>query len=511
MKIFTTSQIKDLDKYTIEKEAVSSIDLMERASSVFVDEFKMHFNQDKNIIVFAGPGNNGGDALAISRFLLIAGYQLEVFLFNVKDNLSPDCQINKERLERMGHVKFLEIKGAFTPPVLPEGSIVIDGLFGSGLNQTLSGGFSSLVKYINKSKARVVSIDIPSGLFGEDNTFNDKESVIKADFTFTFQFPKIAFFLSDNQQFLGEWKVLDIHLNQEIIESTPVSYYLLEKENISAILRPRKRFAHKGDFGHALLLAGSRGKMGAAVLASGACLRTGVGLLTVHAPKCGTNILQITVPEAMVSEDENDCFITSVINLRRCNFIGAGPGMGTENDTALMLDVLFREFSKPMVLDADALNILAEHKEMLHNIPVGSILTPHPKEFDRLVGDSGSDYERLQKALNFATQRECYIVLKGAYTAICTPEKECYFNSTGNPGMATAGSGDVLTGMILSLLNQSYSPKESAILGVYLHGLAGDMAAKEKSQPGMIAGDIIDKIGEAFNTFSSSIPLYLPK
>ncbi len=500
MKLLTIAQIRELDKHTIEKEPISSIDLMERAALAFAEAFKSHFSTDKKVVVFAGTGNNGGDALAIARLLIEAGYQVETFLFNPKDKVSADCSINKERLEAIEGIVFTEIRGAFTPPVLSEEHVIIDGLFGSGLTQPLTGGFSSLIKYINKTPAQIVSIDLPSGLFGEDNTDNDKSSIIQADYTYTFQFPKIAFFFRDNQPFVGEWIVLDINLHKETINSASTPFHLLEKDDISKIIKPRNRFNHKGDFGHALLLAGSHGKMGAAVLSSKACLRSGVGLLTVHVPKCGTDIMQISVPEAMVSEDENNQYLTSVNQLKDYNFVGIGPGIGRNEETATTLNFLFQEFSKPMVLDADALNIIANHKEMLQSIPVESILTPHPKEFDRLAGSSNSDCERLQKAISLAARLRCYIVLKGAFTIICTPDNECFFNSTGNPGMATAGSGDVLTGMILSFLNQGYEPKEAAILGVYLHGLAGDIAAEKKSQPGIIAGDIVEEIGSAIKS-----------
>ena len=386
----------------------------------------------------------------------------------------------------------------FTPPVLTEHDIVIDGLFGSGLNRPLTGGFAAVVDYINKSDAHVVSIDIPSGLFGEDNRGNDREAIVKANLTLTFEFPKLAFFLAENAPYVGEWKTLEIGLHPDVIERTETPYTMVTEEDISYVIQPRDRFAHKGTFGHALLIAGSKGKMGAAILAAKACLRSGAGLLTVHIPQRGEGVFQTNFPEAMLSFDTNVDFFSSVPELSPYNAIGVGPGMGQHMESGAAIERILQTNSKPMVIDADAINLLATNKSLISRIPERSILTPHPKEFDRIAGESASGYERLMKAKAFAVENHLIVVLKGAYTAICTTAGNIYFNSCGNPGMATAGSGDVLTGIILGLLAQGYEPETAAVMGVFIHGTAGDLAAIYQSEESLIASDIIDMLGKAF-------------
>ena len=450
------------------------------------------------IIIFAGQGNNGADALAIARLLTEESYRVETYLFNPTEHLSPDCEANKRRLLLMDRVEFTEVIEDFTPPVLTEHDIVIDGLFGSGLNRPLTGGFAAVVDYINKSDAHVVSIDIPSGLFGEDNRGNDREAIVKANLTLTFEFPKLAFFLAENAPYVGEWKTLEIGLHPDVIERTETPYTMVTEEDISYVIQPRDRFAHKGTFGHALLIAGSKGKMGAAILAAKACLRSGAGLLTVHIPQRGEGVFQTNFPEAMLSFDTNVDFFSSVPELSPYNAIGVGPGMGQHMESGAAIERILQTNSKPMVIDADAINLLATNKSLISRIPERSILTPHPKEFDRIAGESASGYERLMKAKAFAVENHLIVVLKGAYTAICTTAGNIYFNSCGNPGMATAGSGDVLTGIILGLLAQGYEPETAAVMGVFIHGTAGDLAAIYQSEESLIASDIIDMLGKAF-------------
>ena len=497
-KIFETSKIKELDQYTIEHEPVSSIDLVERAATAFTQEFCHNFSKQNRIVIFSGQGNNGADALAIAYLLSEEGYQIETFLLNPVNHLSHECEINKQRLLDDGKVRFVEVMDDFTPPTLTERDIVIDGLFGSGLNRPLSGGYAAVVDYINKSEAIVVSIDIPSGLFGEDNRLNIPECIIKADYTYTFEFPKLAFLMPENEDFVGKWKILPIGIHPDIIEQTKTCYKMIADVDFTGLLRPRDKFAHKGMFGHALLIAGSKGKMGAAVLAAKACLRSGVGLLTIHIPQRGEITLQSTVPEAMLSLDTNTDFVSILPEATKYEAIAIGPGLDTQPSTVIMLKELLESAGKPLLLDADALNILALNPELIPLLPPASILTPHPKEFDRLFGACECGYERIQKARIKAMELTACIVLKGAYSAICTPEGNVYFNPTGNPGMATAGSGDVLTGIILSLLAQGYEPETSAVAGVYLHGLAGDLATTSISEESVIASDIIQMLGKAF-------------
>jgi len=477
---------------------IAPIDLVEEAVTAFVNEFRNHYSKMHRIVVFAGQGNNGADALGIARQLLDESYKVIVYLFNPTGYLSPECAENKRRLLNIDQVEFTEIRDNFIPPYLSSRDVVIDGLFGSGLNRPLSGGFAGLVKYINSTLAEIVSIDIPSGLFGEDNRENDKDCIIRANKTFTFNFPKLSFLMPENEVYVGEWKVLNINMHPQAVADTPTNYYLVTEEDIACVFQPRKRFTHKGTYGHALLVAGSRGKLGAAQLSARACLRSGVGMLTVHLPKCGELMMQTALPEAMVDLDAHVDFFTVAPDITPYTTLGVGPGLGQQIETAVALDELMSAVIKPVVLDADALNLIASNKDILNKIPTRSILTPHPKEFDRLAGASNSAYERLQKAREFAKEHRLCVVLKDAYTAICTSEGNVYYSVCGNPGMATAGSGDVLTGIILGLLAQGYEPETAAVAGVFLHGTAGDLAAAQWSERGMIAGDLIDSLGKAF-------------
>jgi len=498
IKIFTTKQVKELDKYTIEYEPIESIDLVERAANAFIQEFSRCYSRQTRIIVFAGQGNNGADALAIARLLSDESYPVEVYLFNPTHQLSPECEQNKHRLISNCNADFTEVTGEFIPPTLGKWDVVIDGLFGSGINRPLEGGFAAVVEYINESEATVVSIDIPSGLFGEDNRTNNPDSIIRADLTFTFGFPKLAFLLPENAAYTGVWKVLDIGLHPVAIDEMETIYRMVTEEDLVALIQPRSRFAHKGNFGHALLIAGSKGKIGAALLAAKACLRSGAGLLTVHLPQRGEQIFQTALPEAMLSFDPHMERFTNVPELGTYKAIAIGPGLGSSFETGGAFERVLERAGKSIVIDADGINLLASNHELINKIPPGSILTPHPKEFDRLTGESDSGYERLQKAHTFAREKKVYIILKGAYTAICTPEGNVYMNSSGNPGMATAGSGDVLTGILLGLLSHGYIPEHAALLGVYLHGVAGDLASAFYSEESMIASDITDMLGKAF-------------
>ena len=502
MKIFPSSSIKKLDAYTIEHEPIASIDLMERAAQALTKAITNRWNPETPVTIFAGPGNNGGDALAVARMMAEKGYKIEVYLFNTKGELSSDCQTNKELVEMMEEVTFHEISTQFVPPTLTPEHLVIDGLFGSGLNKPLSGGFAAVVKYINASPAMVVSIDIPSGLMGEENTFNVKSNIIRADVTFSLQLPKLAFLFAENTEFVGEWELLDIQLSEEGIEETETNYEMLEIAEIRSLIKPRRQFAHKGNFGHALLIAGSKGMAGASVLAARACLRSGVGLLTIHAPLCNNDILQTSAPEAMVETDASETCFAVPTDTDDYQAVGVGPGLGRSEETEAALIEQLEHCQTPTVVDADALNILANHRHTLTHLPKGSILTPHPKELERLIGKCQDSYERLMKACELAHTAKVHIILKGAYSTIITPEGKCYFNPTGNPGMATGGSGDVLTGVILALLAQGYPAEDAAKIGTYIHGLAGDIAQKKQGMIGLIASDIVTCLPAAWRLVS---------
>ena len=499
-KLFETSKIKEIDKYTIENEPIDSIDLVERASTVFVNEFcRRYISRHNKVYVFAGQGNNGADALAVARMLIEKGYNVFTYLINPSNMLTEECEINKKRVKEDGNRQFVEVVSSFEPPKLERQDIVIDGLFGSGLNRSLEGGFAKIVDYINHSESTVVSIDIPSGLFGEDNKENNYQYVIQADVTFTFEFPKLSFLLPENAAYVGEWKVLPIGLHSDALLKTKTSYGLITDDDIASLIDTRERFSHKGDFGHALLIAGGVGKMGAAVLSAKGCMRSGVGLLTVHLPSRGETIMQTSLPEAMIEMDKNPDYITELMSISKYDAIGIGPGIGKGDGAKDVLEKLLNSTDgKPLVVDADALNIIAENSELLHNLPEGAIITPHPGEFDRLAGASANAYERMQKARSIASEQKICVVLKGAYTIVCTPTGKVFFNTSGNSGMATAGSGDVLTGIILGLLAQGYRAEEASVIGVYLHGIAGNLAAANLSEESMIAGDIVQMLGKAF-------------
>ncbi|MCL3781653.1 NAD(P)H-hydrate dehydratase [Prolixibacteraceae bacterium JC049] len=500
MKLFTCQQIAEIDAYTIANEPIRDIDLMERASKTIVSWVKSNISNHRPIFVFAGPGNNGGDALAIARLLNNEHYNVKVFQLDITDRLSESCEANMKRLTQWGNIEVSWIKHISQLPVIPENAIVLDGIFGSGLNRPAEGFPGELIQHINHSEATVISVDIPSGFMGENNTGYENRNIIRADVTLTFQFPKLSFLLPESGEFIHHWQVLPIGLHSQIIAEMETPYHTISNEKIAQKLIHRKRFSHKGNYGHALLIAGSYGKMGASVLASQACLRSGVGLLTTHTPHNGYQILQTTVPEAMISIDRSDLMFTEFPDLINYTAIGIGPGLGTKVNTLRALEKLIHTNQAiPMVIDADGINLLAMNDRLLSQLPKGTVLTPHPKEFERLVGQCSSGYNRLLKQMELAREYELVVVLKGAYTSVALPNGTVWFNTTGNPGMATAGSGDVLTGMILALLAQGYSSEDAAMIAVFLHGKAGDIAIKSMSQEALIASDLINHIGIAFN------------
>jgi len=499
MKIFTAAQIRELDKYTIEHEPIKSIDLMERAARALTSAITSRWNSNVPVVVFAGPGNNGGDALAVARMLTEKGYQVQTFLFNISGKLSADCAENKQRLmTKKGRPLLTEVTQEFDPPQLEKGMLVVDGLFGSGLNKPLAGGFASLVKYINAAPAQVVSIDVPSGLMTEDNSYNVRANIIKADVTLTLQHTKLSFLFAEHQQYIGQVEVLDIQLSEEGVEKIDSQFTLLEKAEVLPLLKPRDAFAHKGTMGHALLVAGSYGMAGAAILAARACMRSGAGKITVHTPRRNVPILQTAVPEAVLHTDHEETIFSEAVSTEGFQAVAVGPGIGTVEATAVAMIAQLRRAQCPAVADADALNILAARHAWLQQLPKGIILTPHPKELERLEGQCTDSYERLTKARQLAERLQGYVILKGHRTAICMPDGHVAFNTTGNAGMATAGSGDVLTGILLGLLARGYRQREACLLGVYLHGLAGDLAAEELGEESLMASDIINYLPQAF-------------
>lgn len=499
MKFFYTALVKELDAYTIEHEHIASIDLMERAARALTAAVLERYS-GCGFAVFAGPGNNGGDGLAVARMLAAEGHSVAVWLINPKWKLSPDCAVNLERLKNTT-VSVVEVKEAFSMPALKKDTVIIDALFGSGLNKHVSGSvFADVINGINASGCRVVAVDMPSGLLGEKN--HPLEGVVvSATDTLTLHFPKLSLLMPENAPFVGNISILDIGLSQEGIDREPSPLHFTDEKDIKKLFRPRARHAHKGNFGRALLVAGSRGMAGASVLAARAALRSGVGLLTVHVPACNNPIVQISVPEAMTSIDSNDCCFSDRIDSSRYNAVAVGPGLGQFKESEEALYNLIKNNTAPLVLDADALNILSRNKEWLSLLPKGSVLTPHPGEAERLFGKFADRYATIGAVCEMARKYDTVILLKGAYTTIVAPDGNIYFNSTGNPGMATGGSGDVLTGIILALLAQGYESVDAARMAAYMHGLAGDLAVAVFGETALVAGDIVNYLPKAWLSF----------
>ncbi|MBQ8422820.1 MAG: NAD(P)H-hydrate dehydratase [Coprobacter sp.] len=503
MKIFPTGDIKEIDRYTIQHEPIASIELMERAATAITEAIVARWDTRHPVVVFAGPGNNGGDGLAVARMLQAGGYMVECYLFNPRQNLSPDCLANLARLKE-SDCTVHEITKEFTPPRLDAHTLVIDALFGSGLSRPLEKAYAAVVQYINASGATIVSIDIPSGMLGDDCGLCRRENIIHPTLTLTLQFPKLAFFTAEEAPLTGEWQILDIGLHPDIIQDKDSPYHYTTHSDVATLLRHRNRFSHKYDYGHLLIVAGCRGMLGAGLLSTRAALHSGAGLVTLHTAACGESVVQTAIPEAIFSPDNDTERVTHIPDNRHYNAIAVGPGMGRDDKSRQALIELIGRAPCPMVLDADALNMLSENPLFIERLPRQTILTPHSREFDRLFGPCNTRYERLQKARDLCRRLGIIIVLKGAYTIVVTPDGNAHINSTGNPGMATAGSGDTLTGIISALLAQGYPPTEAAILGVYLHGMAGDIAAAEESQEYITAGDIIKRLGKAFRQLENT-------
>jgi len=501
MEILNAVQIREWDQFTIQYEPISSVNLMERAATKCVFWLEKNGYNNKPFNIFCGKGNNGGDGLAIARLLAKQNIKVSVFILDIGHKGTDDFQINLERLQQYPEVKifFIQKEEDFHQPSNDE--IIIDALLGSGINRAVDGIAKSLIEFINLSGCKIISIDIPSGLFVDRSSKGN--ITILATHTLSFQCFKPAFLVSENASAIGEVHILDISLHKDFEALLNDTSIITELDIIKKIYKPRNRFAHKGNFGHAFLIAGSYGKMGAAVLASKACTHSGAGLVSCHIPKCGYEIIQSAVPEAMVSADDNFLMISNVMDdLNKYTAIGIGPGIGTENETMQCLKKILSSYKKPLVIDADALNIIASNIELMNLIPEQSILTPHPKEFERLFGFLENDFDRINKAGVMAKKLNCVIVLKGHHTCINTPEGKQYYNQTGNSGMAKGGSGDVLTGLLTGLLAQGYTPTNAAIFGVFLHGLAGDIAEKKYSPEAMTASDIISTLSEAFFSVS---------
>ncbi len=498
MKIFSREQLVQIDRQTISDEPISEIDLMERASKALADWLIAQYPTTTRVAVIAGSGNNGGDALAVARMLAELHFSVDVYLPDLGRQRSHGSSINLERLKDYALIKIIELEDRIEFPALANYEFLLDGLYGSGLNRSLEGFVCKVIEWMNQSGVEIISIDLPSGLLCDGNSYN-QGAIVRATYTLTLEFPKLSLFFRENEPFFGNWVIIPFGTSAKAIAETKTNLFFMDQQSISFMLKRRKIFAHKGSFGHGLLISGSRGKFGAAQLAAKGALRAGLGLLTAHVPKSAGVMMQIALPEAMSSLDSGKDFVTELPDLAKYTAIAAGPGIGTQAETKAVISQLIELSKVPLILDADALNILAENPAWLKKLPTNTILTPHPVEFDRLSGIvMKADEERFVMAEQFVNSYGVILVLKGAYTRIFFPDGTICFNSTGNPGMATGGSGDVLTGIVLGLLCQGYTAREATLLGVFLHGRSADLRVESTSEESLIAGEIADYLGDAF-------------
>lgn len=494
MKILTAQELRELEEYTILNEPVLPIELTERAAKGVKRWISENINTDLHFHVFCGTGNNGGDGLALARLMKKDGYRVSVHLVKFSSDLSLNCAANEKKFLEKGRINYIAHQEDF--PELEPGDMIIDAVFGSGLNRAVEGISERVIEYLNDTDLPTISIDVPSGMYC-NHISPLGGAVVEADITLSFQLPKLSFLIPENEDFIGQWHVLDIGLSDEGIEQALHTYNYLLPDEIGQIVRLPSKFAHKAMNGHGLLVAGSKGKAGASVLATRAAMRSGIGLVTAVVPECNNIILQASVPEAMTAPIGGD-FVAGYPKLDDYHAVAIGPGLGVNEQTAEVLDLILEEINQPLVLDADAINLLTTVEGLMEKLPLNTILTPHIGEFDRLVGPSEHSFERLDKLRAFSIEKQCLVVLKGAYSAIAAPNGQIFFNSSGNPGMATAGMGDALTGILLGLLAQGYHPLDACLLGVYLHGLAGDLALEKQNYESMMTSDVIDHIGKAY-------------
>lgn len=496
MKIFSAKQIYEADKFTIKSQQITSDELMERAAIQIFNWMHLRLQgAPVKIQVFCGIGNNGGDGLAVARHLVEHGYTIEVYVVNYNDKRSKDFLLNLDRLkERKVWPNF--INGVDDFPVINKEDIVLDAIFGIGLNRKPDKWVINLIQHINVSKSFILSVDLPSGLFPDKFTA-EEESIVKSNFVLSFQAPKLIFFLPETGIFINQWEILDIGLDPEYLQKTETTYELIGINEVLPMYIPREKFAHKGIYGHSLIIGGSYGKIGSVQLSSKSCLFSGSGLVTALVPKCGYLPLQTALPEVMVITSEDEMLVSNIDFDIQPTVIGIGVGLGTSDKVSKSFSKFIKTNKVPLVIDADGVNMLSLDKELLKKLPAQTVLTPHPKELQRLIGDWKNDFEKLEKVKAFSSAYDCIIVIKGANTITIYKDKG-FVNTTGNPGMATAGSGDVLTGIITGLIAQQYEPLHAAIFGVYLHGRAGDIAVESYGYQSLTASAIIENIGDAY-------------
>ncbi|MCU0423305.1 MAG: NAD(P)H-hydrate dehydratase [Bacteroidia bacterium] len=487
MKLFSATQIKQWDEFTIAHQPTTAYDLMEHAGEACASyiENRIHKAQPPftEVIILCGTGNNGGDGLVIARNLFKANIAVSIYLINTSTTFSHQFNVNLSQIHNDTTIAVHQINQSSDFPVLTKHHLIIDAILGIGINKPVEAFLGTFINYVNQSACEVIAIDVPSGLPADVNELADiaNRNIIRANTTLTFQIPKLSFLHTESYMFTGEVEVLDIGLMPGFSVETSCANYYITQELAQPLIKKRTKFSHKGTHGHTLVIAGSYGKLGAAVLTVKGAIRAGSGLVTAYIPACGYDIMQVQIPEAMVITDTNVNYLSNYPDCKPYKAIAIGPGLGMESNTQQAVSDFIRNCKKPLVIDADALNIVSSllAKGEPVTFHASTILTPHPKEFDRLAGVSANSFERLQRLKAFVDKHQVIVVLKGTHTVVATPQGECFFNSSGNPILAAAGSGDTLTGIITSLLTQGYEPLHAAILGVYLHGRCADTLAAE--------------------------------
>ena len=503
MEILSAEQIKLVDELTIAREPISSVDLMERAAMACFRRLIKLIGLNDEVFVFCGKGNNGGDGLAIARLMIEQGFDCHAVIIHYKENFSADAEHNYKRLKEKYAGRIIEVRSAEDLDVITSnGPVMVDALLGTGTKGPAEGLLAEAIDFINTRSKNTISIDVPSGLLCDASSAQHKY-IVSSSLTLSFQLPKLAFLLPENQRYVPEFELLNIGLNPTAIQEQQSPYYYLTRTEVSSLVRPRNKFSHKGSYGHALLMAGSKGKSGAAIISAKAALRSGAGLLTLHSNGDTTTALLHHLPEAMSVTDPNPEMISQLDHPEKYEAIGFGPGVGTETGTQQVLKKLLQYYSGKLLIDADGLNILSENKTWLTFLPPDTILTPHPKEFERLAGKQSDDFDRLTELKKFAMRHRCIVVLKGAHSAVAMPDGTVFFNSSGNAGLAKGGSGDGLTGIILGLLARGYNAPQSALIGTFVHGFAADLCVKKKSMESLLISDVIDQLGKAFKKLGS--------
>ena len=496
MKIFSKDQINEGVK-GISQQGVASTDLMERAGTEIFNWLHTRMQGAQvPIHVFCGIGNNGGNGLVLARHLITHGYNVTTYVVNCSDKRSKDFLINYDRIKTVTKKWPTLLTCSEDFPEIHFNDIIIDAVFGIGLNRPIDDWIIKLFHHFKDCKAFTVSVDIPSGLYA-DKASENEEAIVTAGYTLSFAAPKLVFFLPETAKYTVQWGVLDVGIPIEYLNTLPNEAELITKAEVLQLYKHRDKFSHKDDFGHSLIIGGSYGKIGAALLASRGALSSGSGLVTTYVPKCGYQILQSAFPEAMVITDLNETVITDIEFDIKPSVIGLGVGIGLDRKTIDGFKAFLKINKTPLVIDADGINILAKHKTLLKQLPKHTVLTPHMEELKRLIGNWNDDFDKLNKSKAFAKKYKLILVLKGAHTIIVHDDK-LYVNSTGNQSLATAGTGDVLTGIITGLIAQGYDALIASVFGVYLHGKSADIALQDYGYQSLIASHVIEYLGEAY-------------